>query len=479
MLKIWKNLILTTYILFFMPAFVFFVTKVNYYPFSIVFSTMIILIIFLNKPILMLKKIKNMIYKLPSKYLLLLYCWIIFASLISVFYGYYSFSRFFMATIIGFSFRALLVYILPIVTIPNFVSTKNIIKLFSFIYLVIFIWGILEFFGAKYGITFINLIESFVSRIRSIDESIIIDVHSNMPRIHSFFMEPSSFGQFISINLPILYALSETKNKIFNCTFLNFFTKKFNCILAWLCLYLVQSPIFFIIALLVTFVYYFKGIILCIKKYNVIVLLLFSFITVIVAFNTESLITHANSGFFHRIINVLTNIQSGSFVESIVKSDPSFATRITNLINQLMIFLRHPLTGIGFGNVGEMVVRQFINSPVALPEIQLVEIAEATNHISSFTGNALGILLYQVGLPALLLYCKWALDNILCGKKYFKRLYGIEHDFAQGLTKSLIVIFMLSLIYNQLFMDEFLFLLFGINTAFIFYCSKAFRISSN
>lgn len=447
-------------IFLFLPAFVIFLSEKSYFPITTIVFSIVFFFILLTGKTFFLQKILRLANKdTPLKYLLCLHLWIILTGLNAIFFGYYTFGRFLIIAIILFIFRVWFVYLYPVLVIPSFVNIKLIIKIFYTAYIVLCILGILEFFSVVYNIDIINNIISTFSNIRAKDLSIIIEMRSRIPRIRSLFMEPGVFARFLTINLPLIYGLSMSKYKIYNHKILNSISKKVLVLLTWICLFLTQSPIFLVFALLVTFIYFYKRITYFLYKHIILAILTIVFI-VTICFTVD-----ISNTYLARIINVIQIIPSLD-IEQLINVEGSLATRIVCYINQFQIFLSHPFSGIGFGNTGFIVIKQFMHSKVPLTlEMQSI-VAQSSNNMP-FTSNAMYQLLYQTGIIGFCLYCIYIIKTINLLKKNNNFFQGIERDFAVNLFKTLIITFSLSIIYSQGFVDEYMLFLCGLSLAMV------------
>lgn len=442
-------------ILYFLPAFVFFLGEKSFFPYLIILVPIaLFLICYIEKNRLV--RYFSFLYKhTPFKYFIYFYIWAIISGVVALICGYYSFSRFFSFVFIGFILRALLIYIYPQVVIPRYVSLKSLIKIFAAAYVLIFLWGILEFIGAYFHISVINDIVAFISNIRGSQYSVIIDQHSNFPRVRSVCMEPGTFGLFIAVNLPIIYRLCLSKYKIFDNIYFNFFVKKVLIAFSWLCVILTQSPIYLIICLFVSIIFFYKKIFAFVKKYYRFFIIILSIATIaIVMFSTKY---DLQKSYISRIINFISVLGTFDIFE-IIFTDQSLGTRIVNNINQFVLFLKHPIFGIGFGNNGNLLIQQFLNSPVSLtPEMELhLQRGDASLIV---TTNAMYYLLHKTGIVGFALYCLFMVKCIIYSAKAKIYFDGIEKVFVSALNKSLITIFSISILYNQNFMDQYLFFL--------------------
>lgn len=157
----------------------------------------------------------------------------------------------------------------------------------------------------------------------------------------------------------------------------------------------------------------------------------------------------------------------GTFdIFEIIFADQSLGTRIVNNINQFVLFLKHPVFGIGFGNNGRLLVEQFMNSPIVLTPEMNIQLQKATSSMV-VTSNAMYYFLHQTGLIGFALYCLFMTKCIKYLDKVKKYFYGIEFLFVDGLRKSLMCMFLISILYNQNFFDQYVFFLTSISCAIV------------
>ena len=137
-------------------------------------------------------------------------------------------------------------------------------------------------------------------------------------------------------------------------------------------------------------------------------------------------------------------------------------------MNQFLLFLKHPIFGVGFGNTGWILIKHFMQSTLPQTmEIQL-NVANAKTTLP-MTTNAMYLLLYQTGIIGFILYCLLMIKSITILEKIKKYFVGLEFLYVQSLKQSLLVLFCLSIIYNQGFFDEYLFFLLGIVSSIILF----------
>ncbi len=459
-----KYFTLLPFIFIFLPSFVLFLSETTFFPLSIIVIFLSISILLLKSPTKIIRQIYYLYKKTPFKYLVYLYVYILISGLCAVTVGYYSFSRFIIVAVILVIFRIFLFAIYPSLVFPKCITFNNIIKFFMIAYLTILLVGFIEFVGVYFNIDIIQNFISFFSNIRDKDLSIIIETRSGLPRIRSFFMEPAAFAKFLTINLPMIYNLTRSRYAVFKNKLFNNLTKKYMVIMVWISLVLTQSPIFLILALFITIIYFYKNIIIFLQKTCI-------FITVLLTIFVGTLIftfvmsLDLSQTYLIRILNVIEIIPKFT-LDTIILVEPSLATRIINYINQFTLFLKHPLLGVGFGNTGWILIQHYLTSNIPLTIEMQINLQNATKTLT-ITSNAMYLLLYQTGIIGFALYCLFMIriHNIL--NKVKNRFHGIQYDFILGLLKIILTIFIISLIYTQGFVDEYLFFICGISLAII------------
>jgi len=458
----------------FLQSFMFYFTENNFIPASVIVNSFCIIFLFLIKPKFFFEKIITLYKYTPFKYLVILYLWIFISGLLCLVLQYITLFKFVWAIIVGFVLRLVFIYFYSSILIPKIFNIKTLMKVFVFAYFTIFIIGFIEFVGVFYGIEIINNFIHFISNIRKEETSIIIDNISNIPRIRSVCMEPGTYGRFIAIQMPLIYQLVTCKYKIFKSSILNKITKITLIPMLWISLLLTQSPIYLVICTIVTILFFYKHLIHCLLK-NAKKILIFAFviITFICIFIFASNISFKTT-FINRIIETVGLIKSFS-LNNLIIVEPSLATRVVNNLNQFLMFLKHPITGIGLFNNGPMMIKQFETSGIPLtPEMTRVLI-DATSTMT-YTTNALYSLLHQTGLFGAVLYILFAIKSIKFVQKLIKYFSRIEKIFLTGFMKSVITLFSISIIYNQDVNDQFLFFMFGLCSATYFYYKKKINI---
>lgn len=450
--KINKFLLLPVIFLF-MPSFVFYVPALGsiYLWFFIILYIFLFLLIFLDNTKI-ISKFKEVIKTTPLKYYMFCLLFMILNSLFLVFCGSVSKAQIIRSIImqIGLFILPILIYFTYI--IDKYISYENFMRFFIILFWCNLVLGFVCYLGQLFSVDIINNIISVFINKRSVFHGITgIDsitaetsnyVAFNMPRLSNLFEEPSYYGIFLTVFMPLIYSISSTTSYISKNKNLNFIIKMTLIPFTWLNLILTLSPIYLIFGILITTIFYFKEIILLFKKYFIYILpLLFIFFNIIVILSLFNVIDLSNT-YLSRIQNILVNINNLS-IDKLIEIESSLAERIITYINMLCVFFNHIYTGVGFGHLSQHLQVQLIHSPVPLT-IQMytvlrISMQNGTPHV--YTPGFIYILLAEHGLFIFSLFAyfnyqlykafnyfidqkKLLIDDIL-----YKSLVGLKFSF--------------------------------------------------
>ena len=358
-----KPLLYLPIILLFFPAFIFYIPGMPVIPYFYLFSyCMLIILIILNwnKFINVLKAVS---LKTPLKYFIL---FVIFAAINSLILSLNDSTNSISIVLQAIVLKMFLIYFAIfgylLYVIVRFIGYEKFVKLFIYLFWLNLIVGFVAYIGQFFNITFINNIFDFFSNARlQIQQINMIDgvaQASNyeaygLPRLDNLFEEPSFYARFLFVFLPFAYFISEYKYTLFKNKYLNIIVKKTIVPFTWLSLILTQSPIYFVLFLVVTIFLYYKKIWKLLKKYYLILIL-----ALVVLFYILSHLNFQNT-FISRIINVIASTKS---LEMLIFIEPSLGSRIVSFCNTLAIFFQHPFTGVGIANVEKYQFIQTLNS---------------------------------------------------------------------------------------------------------------------
>jgi len=256
----------------------------------------------------------------------------------------------------------------------------------------------------------------------------------NFPRLDNLFAEPSFYATFLFVFLPLSYSISSIKIKVFNIKHLDILIKKTIVIFHWISIILTQSPIFLLLSLLLTIFYFYKNILKNLKRYFYIYILLFMFF-----FFMISLIDFTESYIF-RIIKIISNVRS---FEDLIYIEPSLSTRIISFYNTFLIFIKHPVIGVGLGGVDNLMLAQLIDSPVRLTSelMRNINLAILTNKNVWYNTSVVYNLLATGGIFVFCLFAKFHISLIISIHHLYRKIkneYVVKINY--GIYMSLIAL---------------------------------------
>ena len=366
----------------------------------------------------------NLISVLKNKfsiYFLLWLGWCIISGFLNFIRGQINFFDF----LNYFLFHGVLLAFIPYYLAFDIIKNNPKLTIIRYYYIfitIIFILGIIDLIFLNSGINFLEqFFNNYLVNSRIIDGA-SAELFASWKRAKSTFVEPSYFADFICINLPLIYEFANTKYKIFKSNIIDILLKPSLVFVSWLLLILTKSPIFLIFGILVTFVYF----ILKIRPKTLVklmlVLLLTLFLLVIIFSNINF-----NNTYLGRIVKTIQSL--GDFY-MFIYVEPSLATRVVNIINQFLVFLHHPVIGVGYGNIVEPLHQQLLYSPVPLPDI----VKNDANGANSFI---FWTLLAETGGVGIILLYNFFFKIILKIKNLNKFITGPEKFFMKGLLIAL------------------------------------------
>lgn len=393
-------------ILFFFPQFVFALPglKGTYLYFFIVLYVLLGFLLYKDRT-KVISSFINFIKLTPFKCYSIALIATIFSTLCASFIGLTTFSQ----SIHSIIFQILL-YILPIFiyfshVIDRYIAYDDFIKFFAILLWINLILGFIAFIGQLFDITIINSIFDFFANSRILKVNMGIDAQINvsnymafgLPRLDNLQEEPSYYARFLYLFLPFVYSFSNNQYEIAKNKNIDNFIHITFIPFTWINLILTFSPLYLVLGLIISIIYYFREVVILIKKY-----FLFILITIILMLGLLSSIDLSET-YLSRIINILVNIHS--FADFII-IEPSLATRIVTFVNTFCIFLHHPIWGIGLGNVQSYVYNQYLQSPLPLtPEIiQKTTTTIVTTGYAFFMPNYITAILAESGIFVFCIY---------------------------------------------------------------------------
>ncbi len=370
-----KKLLYLPIILLFLPAFALNLTFLGgayaVYPYFFLALYAALVIVFALNLDTFTKKILKVIKSTPLKIYLLYVLISILDTFILSLVGVASLLNTIRYILVHYILCIFPVFLYFIFIIDKYITYDNYIKIFVRLFYVMLILGLISYAGRFFNIELINSIFDFFANVRIIKFTNVgyggissgYEAYG-LPRLDGLFEEPSFYARFMYVFLPLIYSVTLSKIKLYKNYFVNNFVKATIIPLAWLNLILTQSPIYLLLFFFITLVYFYKYIISLIKRH---ILLFTSFLIFFVSMIFIFFLSvNFNDTYLARIINTVT---SSSF-DDFVAEEQSLGGRIVCFINLFIIFLKHPLTGVGLGNLSDIMYRQMLSSPVVLtPEI--------------------------------------------------------------------------------------------------------------
>lgn len=428
-----KSFLFITLLFLFLPAFYFPGTNIPLYALIIGLALGICLVAFRKSYTFQILKLLKYNY---FRVLIFFILWVIFVGLLFVVLGKYPFYHFLYATFLLLIYTNLSWYLFPALIIPNIFSLRFFIKfLFLGIY-IICIYGLLVYLFNIMGINLLNYIQDIINNRR--EEIVSL-------RVLSVFEEPSAMGGFLCANLPLLYTLILSKYKVFKNNFLNIFIKRTYIPILIITIIFIQSPIWLIFFSIVTLIYFSKEIIKTIKRRFVPI---FIFVIIILGIFTVQLnkfeSIDISQTFLQRIVNVT---QTMTDWDALVIADGSFANRLFSYATRVKLFMKYPLTGVGYKNAEYNIYGILNNTKIRITKEMSGAILNSNtrNGYVQINGSILWILLSDTGLIGTILFYMFLILSI---KKIDKcisiTINGIEKDFMKSVRNSYIAVICLS-----------------------------------
>lgn len=467
-----RFLVLLPIIFFFLPAFAFYVPAVHksYTYYYILVNIIAYLVLIVDRKYI-LKKLRLLCKYTPFTYFVAFIFLACINSFFLVFIGYTSIKQTFFSIIMQIFLCIIPNFIFFLCIIGRFITFKNFIRIFLFLYWLNLIMGIFAYIGRAFDINIINNIFDFLANAKLIRGSgyNAESYFTYSKRISGLFEEPGFLGSFIFFFLPFIYTFSNTnfsiyKNKSFNKIF------KLTVIpLAWLNICMTRSPITLIFASIITVIYYYKNIIHFVHKYFIQTVICICFIVFLL-----SNVNYTDT-YMMRIINVLTKIKS---FEGFILIEQSLATRVVGYINTFCIFLQHPFTGVGIGNIPQYVYKQYLNSPVPLTneiiilsKLRILE-GRPPHILSGFIYSMLAE--YGIFICVFFLYSYYL---IIKKVSYYTHIF-IANPFYYCVLKSLkysLICLSMEFIYDLYIVSPYLHLVIALSLLMILYCQLSLK----
>lgn len=470
-----KPLILLPIIFIFLPAFTFWIPFLNAgYLYFFMFLYIAIGLLFITNYKYCITRLVSVYSLTPLKY----FCWflglMILNSILLGICGKINILNCIRSIIMQIFLFAFPIIIYFTCTIEKYLSLKRFVKIFISLFWIMLIMGFIAYIGQYFEIELINNIFDFLANARIIRYEKLGRISDatnyvafGLPRLDNLFEEPSFYARFLFLFLPMVYSFGLTKITIYKNNILNFVIKRTLIPFTWLNIILTLSPIFLLFNVIITLIYFSNELIFLIKKHFIFII---SLIIVLFIFLFK---IDLSETYLSRILNVLLHVRS---FDDFILIEPSLATRICTYVNSFILFLKHPITGVGLGNIQQAIVEQFYNSPINLPPeiIYKIDFAIETNTRYSYNANYIIDLIAINGffIFSLFVYFYYKLlRSIYC--IYTKIIFKNSFDYLLGKTLYyLLITLIIKSCYDSSFIDTDMYLILSVVILYIFVHSK-------
>lgn len=451
-----------------LPAFRLPVPNATFYVFYIVLLP-IILLICIFKTKFLISQLKLLYQYTPFKFLFFWVLYILGIGFLLCLFGLCSFAHLLYHSF----FTVMCIFIFPYILSTIFYSAgiekHFLIKYTIFSSFIIFLLGIIFYIGYKYNITFIQFIHSVLDNERfllSTKESFLL---TNV-RAVSVFSEPSWFGEYIFLNLPIIIGLCYSRYKIFQNKYLNFVIKKTLFPLAILCLILTKSPIWIIFSSILIFLYFLPLIyVKFVKKPMVSILILFMiFLVPLVLFQNNNITSRTENSLLQPFYRISTVLNAKNNIAYLAFAEGSFANRIMSSMAEYKLFLKYPLFGVGLINSQSHVFDSLVELHLPFtPEMQENLYIYYSKGKMPLNGSIFFILLCETGIVGFILFYIFLYKTIRYTRIISKKYSGIERIFLLNLSKSYLALLLVSIYTGLLFTSYSMWFFIGLICPFV------------
>ena len=392
--------------------------------------------------------------------LMLYIIWVISTGFILLLLGFFSISNFIYGVLLLFLYNNIVWFLYPALIFPRIFSLKSLSKyLFVAIY-IICVYGLLQYFLSKNGIYILDYVQNIITNRRLASNEIL-----NGLRVYSVFEEPGYLGGFLCINIPLIYNLALSEFQLFKNLVIDFILKKTIIPILWITLIFAKSPIWFIFAIIVSVIYLYK--------YNKVkfIYTIITILTIILLSLTLNSAINKDSLSDSFLIRIYKTLISFTKPEEFVVQEPSLFNRVIGYSTRFKIFLKYPITGVGYKNAEYHSYKPLLELNLPLTQETINTVARADERIVT-NGSILFNALSDTGLFGTILFYTFMLYNIIFLKKIIKHIpKSLESDLAYGIKNACIVMICVSF-YDIRSNFVYFWFLFGLTLSFVIYCIK-------
>ena len=438
-----KGLFFLSIVLLFFQAFGFFVPNTGAcFCFEVISISCLYLLFLSVYRFKVIKLLKNCLKYKFFKFYTALLLYIVFTTILLSFFGFYTASKsFYVFKYIKLLIPMILIFFLPILGLVFHISLKKIIKIIYLTIYFVLLFGLLQYIIFLFEIPILYNLIDIVTNLRIIYED--LNECKVMLRVYSTFFEPSAFGQFIFIVLPIINSIYKTKYKIVNHPILNIILKKTIIPLTIFDIIATKSPIYLVLCFIEIFVLFLIDNFKYIKKY----LFIYSIVFILIFSGLFSL---SKTDMFNEVSNnsylgrIKTTIETFSDPYEFSKKEPSLATRLYFYANQVEVFKRFPLFGCGIGNIDKYALITFGSTNNLVPTWENMNDYKKADKLLPQAYSLVYTSLAEYGLIGFILLFLFWYQAFAQINKNIKYLDGLIKDFSVGIQGSLVSIAIIS-----------------------------------
>lgn len=417
-------------------------------PFALLISYSVLLYFGIFKYKKFLFFVKNLIKYTPIKFLIIFIAYLFIHGLL--------FATNNILNITFYIIKDWILYTLPLVLLtcyvfPRYISNKNLLKFIFKILYFIMIYGIIDFILSLHFNTFRCFIHAFFV---GFTDSLDVNTQVFRGRTASIFFEPSFFATFIFLFLPFVYKISTSK--IFYISSnknLNFILKKGLIALTWINLFLTGSPIYLILCIIYTLLFFYKKIFYLIRKYILFIL------SLIILLSSVLFISYKNINMMNnKAISRINLVLSSNNIETLASVEESLATRIITTKCTYNAAQKHSFLGVGYRNTENAIRNEYLSAPVLTNEMISNNLV---NNIYNSSPNIFWSLILEAGLLGLIIIYLFFLKTIFEIQK-IKKYYIYSNRLLIECFQLIAINFIVIFFYWSMFSDMTIWLTFGL-----------------
>ena len=422
-------------------------------------------------------KICNLYKKTPFKYLI----WFIIYMIIT------SFFKFSIQDIVSINLRIFLIYImivLPsilfgVMTFPQFISSKNLVKYLVTMYQFIIYYGILDylcriFFNVKAPLYHILCSKNYFTCL-----ALNWSLEDFSKRACSIFFEPSFFATFLFLFIPVSYILYKSKIQIIKNKKWDKIYKLHLILISWVALFLTKSPVYILINIIYILIYFYKNILEFLKKklfYIFLAIITIIALSINITIKQNFPVTSTSNVVINRVISVT---QTFGNIRLLTIVEPSLATRILLTENTFKAALNYPVFGTGYGNDKKAMEHQLLSGDTLLTE-EMAYGLYITDRLGA-SPNIFWSYLLQTGIVGIIILYTFFILSIYYANKLKKKMIYEYDKLILTILIAISINYLIISFYWSLDNYPMMWLIFGILNSYIlnYKCSLRNNILKN